>query len=452
MKVYRPYSKPTEFFLTEGGAAVPCLFHRRLGYRLTWPADFHPPRTGVLMCRFLDTLALQGQRVLDIGTGSSAILAIHSAKLGARSVIAIDSDKRVLGPARHNVHANSLAKRLKIEKGDVSTYRHDSDVDLILANLPFMPARSHRSLHDDGGRDGRMCIKALLDLAPRCLSGSGSMFFMVPDFVGVNRSYGADETLAAIAAKRGLKLTIARMYKMEVRTGSYTARHLDWIRTVYPRYPFGTTRSGLPTHLLYIVSAVQFQSKLSPKRVIGGIFFDLGDTLIHEVVDDVHRLDEVTLHAVPHARNILAKLSKLYPIGVITNTETSTEKSVRAALCKLGLERFVSVVVTSSDEGVSKPDKKIFTEALRRAGVRADEAVMIGNDPIADILGASEVGMLTILYRPAQRRSPFAKCGADYCINSLAELPAILSSLGSREHMPQEPKRSMRVTHRKRLE
>ncbi len=62
-------------------------------------------------------------------------------------------------------------------------------------------------------------------------------------------------------------------------------------------------------------------------------------------------------------------------------------------LQKLGLADAFDAIFLSSDFGCRKPAAAFFTAALARAGVSPEEALMVGNDPYADIRGADAVGM-----------------------------------------------------------
>lgn len=52
-------------------------------------------------------------------------------------------------------------------------------------------------------------------------------------------------------------------------------------------------------------------------------------------------------------------------------------------------------IILSSDEGVKKPSAEIFEAALNRFHLSPDEAVYVGNDFSADVLGAKSVGLNT---------------------------------------------------------
>jgi hypothetical protein len=84
----------------------------------------------------------------------------------------------------------------------------------------------------------------------------------------------------------------------------------------------------------------------------------------------------------------------------------------------LGLEAAASVTA----EVVGKPAPGFFTSALSRLHVDAAEAVMVGDDIDADVLGAQRLGIPGCSSRPAsftrgprgRRRHPRSRCGLDH--------------------------------------
>jgi len=101
----------------------------------------------------------------------------------------------------------------------------------------------------------------------------------------------------------------------------------------------------------------------------------------------------------PCARRMLVRLSKRYKLGLISNFTYAPV--IYAALRKLGVNRFFSAVLVSEDVGWRKPNRKIFQEALRRLGVKAEETVYVGDSPVEDIGGGAAAGMGTI-FVPSQ--------------------------------------------------
>jgi len=84
----------------------------------------------------LDDLAargsLDGARVLDVGCGSG-ILSIAAAKLGAATVVGIDTDPIAIEATIANAARNGLADRIAARPGSVPT--GDGPFDVVLANL-----------------------------------------------------------------------------------------------------------------------------------------------------------------------------------------------------------------------------------------------------------------------------------------------------------------------------
>lgn len=93
----------------------------------------HPTTRACL--RLLDRDVREGDRILDIGTGSG-ILAIAAALLGARRVVAIDADPLACRAARANVERNGVAGRIDIRELEVGpgTLRRGR-YDGVVANL-----------------------------------------------------------------------------------------------------------------------------------------------------------------------------------------------------------------------------------------------------------------------------------------------------------------------------
>ncbi|WP_019946716.1 HAD family hydrolase [Hymenobacter aerophilus] len=93
---------------------------------------------------------------------------------------------------------------------------------------------------------------------------------------------------------------------------------------------------------------------------------------------------------VPGALPLLQRLKTDYQIGVVTNNRTAEQEE---KLEFLGLSGLVDVLVTSEAVGVLKPDPAIYHVALQRLGARPAETVMVGDNWVADVVGAQAVGI-----------------------------------------------------------
>jgi putative hydrolase of the HAD superfamily len=76
-------------------------------------------------------------------------------------------------------------------------------------------------------------------------------------------------------------------------------------------------------------------------------------------------------------------------LGVVSNWDTRLPD----VLDRLGLASCFDALVYSSEVGAEKPDRRIFEAALRSLGVRAGEALHVGDGRLEDVEGAQAVGM-----------------------------------------------------------
>jgi HAD superfamily hydrolase (TIGR01509 family) len=91
------------------------------------------------------------------------------------------------------------------------------------------------------------------------------------------------------------------------------------------------------------------------------------------------------------------------------------------------LEFFPECRFSAADVGVVKPHPDIFNTALECLGTSPEEAVFIGDNPVADIAGAQAAGMQAVLRVNHQTRPLLSGLVVpDGAINTLMELPAIL--------------------------
>lgn len=127
----------------------------RLTPGLGFGTGTHP--TTALCLRWLDAHPPVGLRVLDYGCGSG-ILALAAARLGARSVWAVDVDAQARAAAAENAAANGL------ELWVGTPARPRGAFDVVLANivLPVLAALAPR-LRERLRPDGRLVLSGVLD-------------------------------------------------------------------------------------------------------------------------------------------------------------------------------------------------------------------------------------------------------------------------------------------------
>lgn len=121
------------------------------------------------------------------------------------------------------------------------------------------------------------------------------------------------------------------------------------------------------------------------------------------------------------AQTLKTLCDKGYQLGIIANQM----RGAKARLDAWGLGKYFSVIATSAELGVSKPDREIFRQALAMAGCTPEVAVMIGDRLDNDIRPAKELGMWTIRMRQGITKYLSPSCDAEvpaYTVNNLSEL------------------------------
>jgi len=107
----------------------------------------------------------------------------------------------------------------------------------------------------------------------------------------------------------------------------------------------------------------------------------------------------------PGVFELLQALRQHYRMHIITNgfLETQTLK-----LAASGIRPFFDVLLTSEQAGANKPSARIFRHALRSAGAKTSESLMIGDNVVADIAGARNAGIDQAHYSPEVDGDPQA--------------------------------------------
>lgn len=94
----------------------------------------------------------------------------------------------------------------------------------------------------------------------------------------------------------------------------------------------------------------------------------------------------------PDTKALLQRLSQKYKIGIIANQDFGTEQR----LTDFNVHQYINLVIASAEEGVAKPDLRIFQIALARADCKPEEAIMVGDRIDNDIIPANKIGMTTV--------------------------------------------------------
>lgn len=158
----------------------------------------------------------------------------------------------------------------------------------------------------------------------------------------------------------------------------------------------------------------------------GWLFFDL---ILEEA--GIPRSDATAaalteLHAYHRANNlwelvpsgVRPALAALREHGLRLVVVSNANGTLRAHMDRLGLAADVDIVIDSCDEGVEKPDPRLFEIALERAGARKETTIHVGDLYQVDVVGARAAGVRPVLLDETGLH-PNVDCDR---VSSLAEL------------------------------
>ena len=121
--------------------------------------------------------------------------------------------------------------------------------------------------------------------------------------------------------------------------------------------------------------------------------------VVRAVLDElqqIHRVSNLWEVVPPEVPAALEALRSRFRMSVISNANGT----VREKLRRVGLLPFFETVLDSHEEGVEKPDPRIFHAALERTGTRVEEALYVGDIYHIDVAGARAAGMEAVLLDP----------------------------------------------------
>ncbi len=128
----------------------------------------------------------------------------------------------------------------------------------------------------------------------------------------------------------------------------------------------------------------------------------------------------VKLHE--HAGHIFGRLKKKYRLAILSNAVRNWADYDWKFL-KFNPKKYFDVLLYSQDTHILKPEGKAFELALRKLNVKANEALMVGNDEAQDILGGNNAGLITVFLASKYKLSGAVK--PKFVVSSLEEIEKI---------------------------
>ncbi|MBJ6362671.1 HAD family hydrolase [Paenibacillus sp. GCM10012307] len=128
----------------------------------------------------------------------------------------------------------------------------------------------------------------------------------------------------------------------------------------------------------------------------------------------------------PGVEPMLRRLSAQYRLGVIANQSLGTLDRLKS----YKLDSYFSLMGSSAELGMNKPDPRFFQWALKEADCRPAEAVMIGDRIDNDIIPARQLGLHAIWVKQGFAKVqplPAGELAPDYILNHILDLEPLLT-------------------------
>jgi len=141
-------------------------------------------------------------------------------------------------------------------------------------------------------------------------------------------------------------------------------------------------------------------------------------TKIHDHMQETYEPEDVVTPGAPDTLNILKDFG--YRLGLLSNRNEPCHEYLQ----ELGLDGFFELILVAGEVSSWKPEPGLFINALARMEIGPDEAVYVGDNYYADVVGARRADIQPVLYDP-NRVFPEADC---IVIESIKELQALNQS------------------------
>lgn len=193
---------------------------------------------------------------------------------------------------------------------------------------------------------------------------------------------------------------------------------LSWLRERYPRAVDGhgiesmrALRAAVGERFPQHAHDLTFlrQRTLEDLFAAAGYAPDLADEALEVFFTERNRVEFYA-----DARPALERLRRRYRLFALSNGN--------ADLARCGLGDLFAGHVTARGAGAAKPDARIFAQLAELAGVDASRVLHIGDDPLADVVGATRAGMQAAWLNRDAREWPQAYAPPARTIASLAEI------------------------------
>ncbi|MFW5980422.1 MAG: peptide chain release factor N(5)-glutamine methyltransferase [Halanaerobiaceae bacterium] len=158
------------------------------------------PETELLVEKIIDWCKekeLESPNIVDVGTGSGAILVSLGYYIKKAKILGIDISQEALEIARKNIKKHEMQERLKVIQGDLLRpllKMNKTNVDVVVSNPPYIKKEKMETLPPEvkkepdlalnGGKDGVEIYKKLIPQAFQVLKENGFLILEIGEDQG----------------------------------------------------------------------------------------------------------------------------------------------------------------------------------------------------------------------------------------------------------------------------
>jgi putative hydrolase of the HAD superfamily len=193
---------------------------------------------------------------------------------------------------------------------------------------------------------------------------------------------------------------------------------LTWLRSRYPQAVHGHSieslrelRASMAERFPDQRHDLTFLRHRSLKELFAAAGHDQGPA---DDALDVFLTERNRVQFYEDARPALLRLRSRYRLFALSNGN--------ADLARCGIADLFDGHVTARSAGAAKPDARIFAALTEKAGVDAAQVLHIGDDPLADVVGATRAGMQSVWLNRGAREWPPQFSAPSRTVATLAEI------------------------------
>lgn len=180
------------------------------------------------------------------------------------------------------------------------------------------------------------------------------------------------------------------------------------------------------------IDAIYKERGIEFQNVFDQLLYDLFQKVDYKILSAgiiaYRRAREAALVPYPHVNMTIIGLMKRGIQLAVVSDAPAREAWLR--LCSLNFQHMFDCVVTFGDTGERKPSPAPFRKALEQLKVRPEEALMVGDWPERDVVGAAQLGIRTAFARYGDTFGTLDS-NADFDLPDISTLLPIIDKLNA---------------------